>query len=213
MMNKPIEIPSLHRITRSEWERAVQLMLRAYRDYPKLRFLYPDDSDRQAGIEAVVRYYGAYDMHFGSAFSLDRSLHECAVLLRSEMMDFQPENIRAAACENDGWRAAMQRLDSAKRQSWFDFFEAFDREEAKLDLPGEYIYVDFLAVDPDWQKQGRGRRLMEAVCDYADAQDQPLLLFTNTDEDIRFYEGCGLRVIGVTRSEEFGFCNTYMLRD
>lgn len=212
-LSTSINISSLHRIRSSEWEHAVQMMLRAFRDYPKLRFVFPRDVDRQAGIEAVIRYYGSYDMYHGAAFSLDDSLHECAVLLHSDMMGFTQEQIRVAGCENDAWRAALQRLDSSQQQTWFAFFEAFDREEAKLDLPEEYLYLDFLAVAPDWQHRGRGRRLMDSICDYADEQGLPLILFTNTEEDIRFYKSFNFQIVGITESEDYGFHNTYMVRD
>ena len=36
------------------------------------------------------------------------------------------------------------------------------------------------------------------------------MLFTNGEDDIRFYEKNGFRIIGVTTSEEFGFENTYV---
>ena len=37
------------------------------------------------------------------------------------------------------------------------------------------------------------------------------MLFTNGEEDIRFYLKNGFKIIGVTSSEEFGFENTYVL--
>ena len=39
----------------------------------------------------------------------------------------------------------------------------------------------------------------------------PIMLFTNGEEDIRFYLKNGFKIIGVTSSEEFGFENTYVL--
>ena len=53
---------------------------------------------------------------------------------------------------------------------------------------------------------------MDAICDYADEQGLPLMLFTNTEEDIRFNESFNFQIVGITESEEFGFHNTYMLR-
>ena len=36
-------------------------------------------------------------------------------------------------------------------------------------------------------------------------------MFTNGEEDIRFYLKNGFQIVGVTRSEEFGFENTYVM--
>ena len=37
------------------------------------------------------------------------------------------------------------------------------------------------------------------------------MLYTNGEDDIRFYKRNGFKVVGVTRSEEFGFENTYVM--
>ena len=58
--------------------------------------------------------------------------------------------------------------------------------------------------------QGRGSKLLQKICRYADAQGLPIMLFTNGEEDIKFYLKNGFRIFGVTKSEEFGFENTYM---
>lgn len=206
------DLPSLHRITPAEHEPIYQMMLRAYRDYPKLMKMLPDEADRLAGIEAVVRYYGAYDFHYGACFSLDEDLHECVAMLHSSEFDFEsPERILAADCENAAWRAAMNRLSPEQQALWHGCFEELDREEAKLSFPEEYLYLDFLAVDPEHQHQGRGRRLMGEVLRWADAHDLPVMLFTNTEYDIRFYRSLGFEITGVTRSEKYGFENTYVL--
>ena len=52
---------------------------------------------------------------------------------------------------------------------------------------------------------------MTEVCCYADNKKLPIMLFTNTEDDIRFYESLGFKVIGETASQKFGFTNTYLL--
>ena len=212
MDSKMIESPTLHRIEPREHEAVCQMMLRSYHDYPKLMKLFPDETDRMAGIEAVVRYYSAYDFHYGAGFSLDEGLHECVAMLHSSEFDFEnAERILAANCENDAWRAAMDRLTPEQRALWQECFEELDRLEAELSFPEEYLYLDFLAVDPAWQHQGRGRRLMGEVIKWAKEHDLPIMLFTNTEYDIRFYRSLGFEVTGVTRSERYGFENTYVV--
>ena len=91
--------------------------------------------------------------------------------------------------------------------------DTYHRLEEDLDLPDEYLYLDFVAVDPARQRQGRGRELMGRIADYADAAGLPMMLFTNTPGDVAFYEKCGFHVAGVTASETYGFRNTYLVRD
>ena len=52
---------------------------------------------------------------------------------------------------------------------------------------------------------------MTQVCRYADEVGLPVMLFTNTADDVKFYQSLGFDVIGETSSEKLGFVNTYML--
>ena len=54
-------------------------------------------------------------------------------------------------------------------------------------------------------------RLMTNVCSYADSVRLPLMLFTNTADDVRFYQSLGFKIIGETSSKKFGFTNTYLI--
>ena len=53
--------------------------------------------------------------------------------------------------------------------------------------------------------------MMKKVCGYADSVSLPIMLFTNTEADVAFYQSLGFRTIGETASEKFGFTNTYLL--
>lgn len=206
-----IQIPGLRRILPSEQEKACRMMIRAFREYPKLMGCFPEKETRLAAIEAVVRYYAAYDFHFGACFSLDEGIHECVAMMDSDDVDFEDQSlILAAGCENEAWQAAMDRLTPQQRDDWHGFFEELDREEAKLDLPDRYLYLDFVAVEPEYQHQGRGRRLLRQVMDWSLDQGLPIMLFTNGEYDIGFYRSLGFEIAGVTRSDTYHFENTYV---
>lgn len=209
--HRSIEIPALHRILPSEQETACRMMIRAFRKYPKLMGCFPEERSRLAAIEAVVRYYAAYDFHFGTAFSLDDGIHECVAMMHSDDVDFEDEDLlREANCENEAWQAAMERLTPEQQAIWHGFFEELDREEAKLDLPDQYLYLDFVAVEPEFQHQGRGRRLLQQVINWSRDHDLPIMLFTNGEYDIRFYQSLGFEIAGVTTSDTYHFENTYV---
>ena len=105
----------------------------------------------------------------------------------------------------------MNRLTKEERKIRVSLFEELDRLETTVDIPSPHIYVDFLGVNEAFQHQGRGRRLMTNVCSYADSVRLPLMLFTNTADDVRFYQSLGFKIIGETSSKKFGFTNTYLI--
>ena len=71
--------------------------------------------------------------------------------------------------------------------------------------------MDFLGVAEEFQRRGRGRRLMTALCGYADSVDLPIMLF-NSPDLVEFYESLGFDLVAEVSSEDFGFSNAYMVR-
>ncbi len=205
------EIKELYKIKEEDLEKAYQLMIRSFRNYVKLVGTFPDWDDRQAAIEMVLRFYGAFDYKYGYAYSLDETMQEVLMIMFSEEEDYTEERFRAAGSYSEKFYEAASRLSEEQQQKWWDFFDEVDRTEAQLHIPAPYLYVDLLCVGDAVQGQGRGSRIIQAVCRYADEVGLPIMLFTNGEEDIRFYQKNGFHIIGVTTSEEFGFENTYVM--
>ena len=163
------EIKELHKIERKDIEKVYGMMMKSFKNYPKLIGSFPDWEDRQAAIEMVIRYYGAFDFEYGYAYSLDESLSEVLMIMFSEEEVYTEERFEAAGSYSDEFRAAAARLGEEGVRRWWDFFDEVDRTEAELEtIPDRYIYADFLCVSEEVQGQGRGSRIIQAACRYAD---------------------------------------------
>lgn len=208
---KKTHIPGLYKTKRSDYEKIYTTLISAFKKYPKMLTAFPDDHTREAAIEATIRYYAAYDLRYGSGFSLDNSINEVAIIVHSDEMRYSFIRHLLSGSYSIGYKAAMNRLNKNDRIKRLRLFDELDRLEATVDIPRPHIYLDFLGVEEKHQHQGRGRKLMDKICKYADDTCLPIMLFTNTDEDIAFYQSLGFRIIGITHSEEFGFTNTYLL--
>jgi len=174
---------------------------------------FPDDETRIPAIEATIRYYGAYDLRYGSAFSLDSDINEACVIIHSDDMKYTFLRHLLSGSYSSSYRHAMKKLNKADRTKRLRLFDELDRLEATIDIPRPHIYLDFLGTKEECQHQGRGRRLMNKICGFADDVQLPIMLFTNTDEDVAFYQSLGFHIIDIVSSEEFGFTNTYLIRD
>lgn len=205
-----IEIKELYKIKESEYEAVYQMLLEAFAKYPKLQVAFPDEKTRMVAIEMVLRFYGQYDLTYGAGFSLDENLNEAVFMMHSDYVGFSDEMARAAGCYSEVFQSLSSRLSKEDVARWEGVFEELDQKEAALNLPKPYLYLDFVAVRRNLQGEGRGSRLIQAVCSYAREQGLPVMLFTNGEEDVAFYKKNGFRIVGVTRSETYGFENTYM---
>ena len=210
---KNTQIDGLYKLNRSDYEKFYMTLISAFRKYPKMLNAFPDDETRIPAIEATIRYYGAYDLRYGSAFSLDSDINEACVIVHSDDMKYTFLRHLLSGSYSSSYRHAMKKLNKTDRTKRLRLFDELDRLEATIDIPRPHIYLDFLGTKEECQHQGRGRRLMNKICAFADSVLLPIMLFTNTAEDVAFYQSLGFHIIDVVSSEEFGFTNTYLIRD
>lgn len=206
-----IELEGLYQVKEEELPELFKMFTDAFKPYPKLDGAFPEPEKKQTAVEMVVEYYGRFDYRFGRLYSLDAGLHEGIAVLDSDEVIYTPEKFEAAGSMGAEFAGCSRRLREEDTGRWFGFFDEVDRQEAQLELPERYIYVDFLAVDPGFQGTGRGGKLIDTVCARAKEMGLPVMLFTNGQKDVEFYEKHGFRNIGVTKSREYGFENAYML--
>ena len=210
---KNTQIDGLYKLKRSDYEKFYMTLISAFRKYPKMLNAFPDDDNRIPAIEATIRYYGAYDLRYGSAFSLDSDINEACVIVHSDDMKYTFLRHLLSGSYSRSYRHAMKKLNKADRTKRLRLFDELDRLESTIDIPRPHIYLDFLGTKEEYQHQGRGRRLMNKICGFADRVYLPIMLFTNTDEDVAFYQSLGFHIIDIVSSDEFGFTNTYLIRD
>nr|WP_245156698.1 GNAT family N-acetyltransferase [Clostridium aminobutyricum] len=82
-----------------------------------------------------------------------------------------------------------------------------------LSFPDHFIYIDFLAVRTPYQRQGRGKMLLEEIISYSEKVHLPLMLFTDATEQVHYYQNLGFRAVGITSSKKFKYINTYLVRE
>ncbi len=209
-----IDIPQLYRLKKSDREKLVLTYLDAFDQYPKMLKVFPDKRKRLLALEATLRYYTACDMMYGAGFSLDKNVHEAVMLVHSDRMKYTFLKHLAAGSYSREYLRVMSRLSAEDRKLRIELFDELELLESRLDtIPKTHIYADFLGVEKKYQHQGRGRKLMTEVCRYADKVGLPIVLFTNTAYDVKFYQSLGFDIIGETSSEKFGFVNTYLLKE
>jgi ribosomal protein S18 acetylase RimI-like enzyme len=193
-------------------EKLVATFLDAFREYPKLMGSFPGERERLAALEATLRYYCAFDLRYGRGYALDPDINEAVLVLDSEAVRYTYFRHLLAGSYNRGYRAAMRHLTKTEQRKRIRLFEELDILEKTVDIPSPHVYVDFLGVRKACQHTGRGRKLMDAVLTDAAENRRPVMLFTNTPEDVMFYRSIGFQTIGTVKSNAFQFTSTYLLK-
>lgn len=206
-----IKIPGLLEVI--SLDRVTEVLLDAMRNYPKLLKSFPDKYARMNALEATIRFYGQYDMYYGKAYTLDEDVYEVALILESEIADVTKYRSLKAGCYSEEYQNIKNRMSGEDRAKRLKLFRELERLEKTVPLPKEYLYIDFFGVSRNKQGEGRGRRLMEKICEYADSVKRPIALFTNTKKAKKFYGHFGFKEIKIVESEKYGFTNIYLVRE
>ena len=87
-MKTKITIPQLYKLKNSDKEKLVLTYLSAFESYPKLMQAFSDKKTRLLALEATLRYYTAFDLRYGSGFSLDENVREAVLIIHSDRMKY-----------------------------------------------------------------------------------------------------------------------------
>ncbi len=203
----------LYEVKKNEKEKLFTMWLDAFCDYPKLAKAFTEKDRRLAAIEMTLRFYGMYDLKYGHIYSVDENIDDAIAIVDSEKMNCTLTKYIAAGSYSKGYRAARNRLSSEEQKKYKAVFNELDELESTMDIPYPHIYVDFLGVRGRCQGQGRGRKLIHTVAEYADCRNRPLMLFTNGSENVDFYMKEGFETVGIAKSDRYGFENVYLVRE
>lgn len=207
-----INIPGLVELTVKDIDGVTELFMDAFQEYPKLDAAFPEKEKKMAALEATIRYYGAYDLKFGKGYSLDKQLNDAVLIVESDQMNYSFFRHLRAGSYSKKYKQVMKTLDKDDQRKRVEMFKELDTMERALEFPMPHLFLDFLGVRTVLQGQGKGRRLMDHVCDYANKVELPIILFTNTEADIKFYKSLGFEIPWETHSDKFKFTNWYMVR-
>ena len=171
---------------------AARVLVRSFADDPGLRFVLPSSADRErlgpALADAVIRYA----LRCGAPLATPGAIRGVALWFPPDAPapthDDLTETGLAAVPEQigpDAWRR-FQRL--------LDHLDALHPRYA----PEPHWYLAMLGVDPAWQRRGLGKALMDPVFAAADRDSLCCYLEAPTEDNARYDERRGFRVLAET---------------
>ncbi|WP_304426275.1 hypothetical protein [uncultured Adlercreutzia sp.] len=105
--------------------------------------------------------------------------------------------------ETDAYEAQLRRMETINVRDWVL------REEA----PGDFLQIALTAVDSDHRGTGNFRRMVEAVCAYADAAQLPVFCEVYSDALEEAFGAFGFREVHVFRDPKVSIYERCLRRD
>jgi ribosomal protein S18 acetylase RimI-like enzyme len=165
------------------------ILARSHADYPSFRHLFPERARRARALLAMFTGVARDAARLGSAYAAvsdDDVLLGAAIWLAPGRFPWSSwRQLRGA-----GW---MLRVLRAERGSFRAFMKT-GANGARLHPAYPHWYLETMGVDPDAQRKGIGRQLLEPVHEIADRDGVDCYLETADRANVNFYERHGFVV-------------------
>jgi ribosomal protein S18 acetylase RimI-like enzyme len=168
---------------------ASQVLARAFQDSSVYIYAYPDADERQKKLPGEFESVLRYGLRYGQVHTTSERLEGIAIWIRPATISMA---FRRMWWVNAIWLAMRKGLSASWRM--FQLNNHLEKKHNKL-APFDHWYLMILGVEPGYQGNGYGGRLLRGMFAEADETGLPCYLETTTEENVAFYEHFGFNVI------------------
>ncbi|MHA2125556.1 MAG: GNAT family N-acetyltransferase [Promethearchaeota archaeon] len=195
----------LYQLKNIPLNKAAGVISRAFYDDPLYAYIIPDESERKKYFPYIFKAYIWYCLHFGEVYASSANLEGIALWIPSEYAYITPE--RSKECGDEVFfymlgRKYLERLSVT----------AHPNEVHEQLVKEPHVYLMVLAVDPEYQRKGFGRKLLLSSIEYLDKTNQKCYLDTNKESNVSYYQKFGFEVLKKFDILNTGVTNWSMLR-
>ncbi len=179
------DVPGIRSVTRSDKDRFEAAMTLAFSADPAARWAWPDPRQYFKTFVPLVTLFGGKAFDHGSAYVIGDFVG---------VAQWLPPGVQP----DDGPIVDLfeRTMSGQKRDELLFLFE----QMASFHPHEPHWYIPLIGVDPMFQGQGYGGRLMRHGLEACDRDQQPAYLEATSATSRAFYERQGFRVLGEIRS-------------
>lgn len=201
------KMDSFYRLTVKDAFRAGEAMAEAFVDDPVWEKLFEGESDLPTKYQAFFEIPIRHCIKFGKVYAISEKLEGLAAFVPGNLADMSfVRFVRSGSlgCSSRMGMTAGRRMAKLK-------FLGDDRKEHTKGKP--FIYLQLLGVQTSHQGKGLGSSLLRALIADCDAQELPIYLETETEENVQLYEHFGFKQIKKVTLEDLGMPMWEMIRE
>lgn len=198
-------VKELYNLNYIPLNKAANVISRAFYNDPLYAYIIPDESERKKYFPYIFKAYIWYCLHYGKVYATSDELEGVSLWVPSEFAYITPK--RSYECGDEVFFSMLGKKYLERLSITSD---ANDVHEELLKEP--HIYLMVLAVDPKFQRNGFGSRLLHPMMENLDKNNLKCYLDTNKESNLLFYKTFGFKVLKEFEIENTGVTNWSMLR-
>ena len=195
------------RLDHSHAKKAVETLVRAFRNEQPFQYYFPDETERERVIPYLISMAVLPALQYGEVHATSYDMEGIAVWVPSD--NYPVSFWRILRSVPFSLTLGFARSGSYRLK---EFGQYLDTLHARL-VPFKHMYLQSLGVDPAYQGKGHAGKLLRHMLSRMDAAGLPVYLETAEEQNVRFYEHFGFIVVDESTVPGTSFTNWAMLRE
>jgi ribosomal protein S18 acetylase RimI-like enzyme len=169
---------------------AVEMMARAFFDYPMWQWVLPDEEHRRRALPVSARASLLWGQILGHVYVCGEPVRGVAI--------WAPPGMADADVDPDGSKTEWAAVVDAVGRQGMRRFEAMieiQRPLRERHIPPGGWYLPWLCVEPATQRSGVGTALLRSMFDRLDTQGVPTFLETEKEANVPYYLKHGYEIV------------------
>lgn len=182
-----MDLNELYRIKKKDIPKAADVLSRAFHSGPDMKKLIPDDEARKLKLKMIFEPFVRFGILYGEVYAPSPKIEGVAVWTLSW------RSINAWRSIRSGFMGLMFKFDKDEGKRFTEYGKEIEKKMKGI-LDQDHWFLFILGIDPSYQKQGFGKKLLEPMLDRIDSEKLPLMLDTNKKNNLGYYNRYGFEV-------------------
>jgi len=201
------DIKGLIRLDKSNAKPAVEVLVRAFRNYPILQYYFPSEVEREKISSYFLSFAVFTGISYGEVYATSPNLEGVAVWIPSanypvtfrKLLRSVPLLVIFGFSTHGGFK--MRRLG-----------EYIDTVHQRL-TPFKHWFLQTIGIAPQFQGKGYAGKLLKPMLSRINEEGLPCYLETLDEQNVSLYEHFGFKIVDKSNVPETSLTNWAMLRE
>jgi ribosomal protein S18 acetylase RimI-like enzyme len=183
------ELEELYRLEMKDLDKASEVLGLAFLDDPDTMKIMPDDEIRIKKLRHFFRCFIKFGLIYGEVYAPSPDVEGVAVWVHSSTKD-----ITLWRSLRSGFMGLIFKVDGKAMKVFSSYGKQMDEETGSV-IDRDHWFLFILGVDPELQRKGFGTKMIEPMLDRIDKEKLPIMLDTNKQNNIGYYQKFGFEVV------------------